>query len=86
MQRKRFNNKVIEGQVFPIPIRLWANVDLIDAKDKTTKAKRKGNYYIPVRTISRNGVVYNKYMPVDQFNYKYQAGDAGNLPIKGHKR
>ena len=86
MQRKHFNNKVIDGQVIPIPIRLWAGVTLINAKDKTAKRDRKGNYYIKCHNVSRAGVIHNTVMPVDKFNYKYQAADAGNVPIRGHKR
>ena len=86
MQRKQFNNKLMNGQVISLPIRLWHGVDLIEPSDKTKKRARKGNYYIKCHNISRNGVVYNTVMPVDKFNYKYQAGDAGTLPIRGHKR
>ena len=86
MQRKQFNNKLMNGQVISLPIRLWHGVDLIEPSDKTKKRARKGNYYIKCHNISGNGVVYNIVMPVDKFNYKYQAGDASILPRRGHIR
>ena len=86
MQRKQFNNKFLDGQVIAMPIRLFHGINLIEPSDKTAKRNRKGNYYVKCHTISRAGVIHNKVMPIDQFNYKYQAGDAGNIPIRGHKR
>ena len=79
--REKLAVRIIDGHAVTIPIRLWAGVILISAKDFTPKAKRKGNYYVPVSRKSSTGVVYNSVMEVDRLNYKVQAGRVSQVPV-----
>lgn len=80
MQRERVITRWVDGQQVLIPIRFYAGITLIDAKDKTTKPKRKGNYWVPVTRKSGNGVIYKSVIPIDKFNYMHQAGRVSQLP------
>lgn len=79
--REKLAVRTIDGHAVTAPIRLWAGVTLISAKDFTPKAMRKGNYYVPVSRKSGNGVVYNSVMAVDRLNYKVQAGRVSQVPV-----
>lgn len=79
--REKLAVRSVDGHAVTVPIRLWAGITLISAKDFTPKAMRKGNYYVPVSRKSGNGVVYNSVMAVDRLNYKVQAGRVSQVPV-----
>ena len=79
--REKLAVRIIDGHAVTIPIRLWAGVILISAKDFTPKAMRKGNYYVPVSRKSRAGIAYNSAIPIDKMNYMVQAGRVSQVPV-----
>lgn len=79
--REKLAARSVDGHVVTVPIRLWAGVTLISAKDFTPKAMRKGNYYVPVSRKSKAGVKYNSVIPVDKMNYMVQAGRVSQVPV-----
>lgn len=78
--REKLAVRSIDGHAVTVPINFYAGVVLIDAKTKTPKAMRKGNYYIPVERKSGNGVVYHSVMPVEKFNHMVQANRCRQIP------
>ena len=78
--REKLTTRTVDGRMVTVPIMFYAGVTLIDAKDKTPKADRKGNYYVPVSRKSVNGVVYNSVIPIDKMNYMVQAGKVSQVP------
>lgn len=78
--RERLTTRNIDGRLITVPIMFYAGVTLIGAKDKTPKAYRRGNYYVPVSRKSRNSVIYNSVMPIDKMNYMVQAGKVSQVP------
>ena len=79
--REKLAVRSIDGHAVTVPIRLWAGITLISANDKTSKAMRKGNYYVPVSRKSSTGVIYNSVMAVDKLNYMAQAGKVSQVPV-----
>lgn len=79
--RERFVARTIDGHAVTVPILLYAGVTLVDAKDKTSKALRKGNYYVPVSRQSKCGKTYNSVIPIDKMNYMVQAGKVSQVPV-----
>ena len=79
--REKLAVRTVDGHTVTVPIRFYAGVVLIDAKTKTPKVLRKGNYYVPVVRESKAGVKHNSVIPIDKMNYMVQAGRVSQVPV-----
>ena len=79
-QRERLAVRTVDGHAVTIPVIFYAGTTLKSASDKTPKAMRKGNYYVPVSRKSNNGVEYNSVIPIDKYNHMVQVDRCKQIP------